>query len=166
MTFTIAFPNIDPILIQIGPFAIRWYALAYIAGLLGGMYYMQALSRQKPVMIRENDIYDFLLWATLGVILGGRLGFVILYRPLYFSDHPLAIFQGWQGGMTADRARPEGSGRKRQLHWRTLGTMLPYVWPVGDPAPTFRNLVNCNGYVPRPRGCHWLCSRFRRFRRA
>ena len=100
MTFAIAFPHIDPILLQVGPFAIRWYALAYIAGLLGGMYYMQALSRQQPVLIKEIDIYDFLMWGTLGVIIGGRLGFVIFYRPFYFLDHPLAIFQVWQGGMS------------------------------------------------------------------
>ncbi len=100
MTFAIAFPNIDPVLVQVGPFAIRWYSLAYIVGLLGGMYYMQALARQKPVMVLENDISDFLMWGTLGVILGGRLGFVIFYRPLYFLDHPLAILQVWQGGMS------------------------------------------------------------------
>jgi phosphatidylglycerol:prolipoprotein diacylglycerol transferase len=100
MTFAIAFPHIDPIMLQIGPFAIRWYALAYISGLLGGTYYMQALSRQQPVSIKEIDISDFLLWGTLGVIIGGRLGFVVFYRPLYFLDHPLAIFQVWQGGMS------------------------------------------------------------------
>ena len=100
MTLAIALPYIDPIMLQIGPFSIRWYALAYIIGLLGGMYYMQTLSRQQPVSIKEIDISDFLLWGTLGVIIGGRLGFVIFYRPLYFLDHPLAIFQVWQGGMS------------------------------------------------------------------
>ena len=89
MTFAIAFPHIDPILLQVGPFAIRWYALAYIAGLLGGMYYMQALSRQQPVLIKEIDIYDFLLWGTLGVIIGGRLGFVIFLSTVLFSRSSL-----------------------------------------------------------------------------
>jgi len=100
MSLAIAFPQIDPVLIQIGPFAIRWYALAYIAGLLGGMYYMQVLSRQLPVMVKEIEIYDFLLWGTLGVIIGGRLGFVIFYRPLFFLENPLSIFRVWQGGMS------------------------------------------------------------------
>ena len=132
MTFAIAFPNIDPVLVQIGSFAIRWYALAYIAGLLGGMYYMQALSRQQPVMIQENDIYDFLLWGTLGVILGGRLGFVIFYRPLYYLDHPLSIFQVWQGGMS--------------FHGGLLGVAIAavlFVYKRKIPFWSFADLTSC-----------------------
>ena len=100
MTFVIPFPNIDPILIEFGPFAIRWYALAYIVGLLVGWRYVRALARRPPRAAGGRDVDDFLVWATLGVVLGGRLGYVLFYNPGYYLDHPLAILQVWEGGMS------------------------------------------------------------------
>ena len=99
------FPDIDPVLIEIGPFAIRWYALAYIAGLILGWRYIVALAEtdrlwHKGSPITRNDADDTLLWAALGVILGGRLGYVLLYNPAYYASHPLEIFYVWQGGMS------------------------------------------------------------------
>jgi phosphatidylglycerol:prolipoprotein diacylglycerol transferase len=105
------YPEIDPVLVQLGPFAIRWYALAYIAGLVIGWQIMRRVSQQPPVlpMIRKPDdgedfrakrIDDFLLWAALGVILGGRLGYVLFYKPVFFVSNPLQIFTLWEGGMS------------------------------------------------------------------
>ncbi|MEQ8327561.1 prolipoprotein diacylglyceryl transferase [Parvibaculum sp.] len=99
------FPDIDPVLIQIGPFAIRWYALAYIAGLILGWRYIVALAEtdrlwQPRSPLTRNDADDTLLWAALGVILGGRIGYVFLYNPAYYVSHPLEIFYVWQGGMS------------------------------------------------------------------
>lgn len=102
MLFTLPFPVIDPVLIEIGPVAIRWYALAYIAGLLLGWRYVRRLAAGPPRVCDARDVDDFLLWATLGVVLGGRLGFIILYsvfRGPYYLENPLAILQVWQGGM-------------------------------------------------------------------
>jgi len=96
----VPFPAIDPVLIAIGPFAIRWYALAYIAGLLIGWRYMRVLAVKTPVAARPEDVDDFLVWATLGVVLGGRLGYVLFYRPGYYLDNPLEILAMWQGGMS------------------------------------------------------------------
>lgn len=73
MIAAIPFPNIDPVALELGPLAIRWYALAYIAGILLGWRYMLALNRRQPVMTR-HELDDFITWATLGIILGGRLG--------------------------------------------------------------------------------------------
>jgi phosphatidylglycerol---prolipoprotein diacylglyceryl transferase len=99
------FPNFDPVLISVGPFAIRWYALAYIAGILGGWLYARALIRNErlwsgkaPLTLADFD--DFVLWVTLGIILGGRLGYVLFYNPTYFASHPLEIVQLWKGGMS------------------------------------------------------------------
>ena len=100
MMFAIPFPAIDPILIEIGPFAIRWYALAYVLGLILGWRYMLRLARRIPGTITDLQVDDFLLWATLGVILGGRTGYVLFYNPVYFFNHPLQIFAVWQGGMS------------------------------------------------------------------
>ena len=101
----LAFPVIDPILIEIGPFAIRWYALAYIAGLVGGWWYVRRLV-QRPALwpasgapYTPEDIDNFLTWATLGVIIGGRLGYVLFYEPARFVADPVSIFYAWQGGM-------------------------------------------------------------------
>ena len=101
----IAYPAIDPVLLQIGPFAIRWYALSYITGLLLGWRYMLHLSRQtagRPagLAISAPVIDDFLLWVTLGVALGGRLGYVLFYKPGFYLSEPLQILYVWTGGMS------------------------------------------------------------------
>ncbi|MGH6916119.1 MAG: prolipoprotein diacylglyceryl transferase, partial [Geminicoccaceae bacterium] len=100
MFFTIPFPQIDPVIFEIGPFAIRWYALAYIVGLIIGWQYCVWLAKKPPVLITKLQIDDFLVWATVGVILGGRLGYVLFYQPEFFLAQPLAIFQLWHGGMS------------------------------------------------------------------
>lgn len=100
MPLVIAFPNIDPVLFQVGPFAIRWYALAYIFGLIGAWQYLRVLVRRPPHPAEAIDVDDFLVWATLGVVLGGRLGYVLFYKAGFFLDNPLAILQVWKGGMS------------------------------------------------------------------
>ena len=100
MSFVIAFPNIDPVLIEIGPFAIRWYSLAYIVGLLVGWRYMRVLARRSSAAIQPQDIDDFVVWATLGVVLGGRLGYVLFYNLGYYTENPLAALEIWKGGMS------------------------------------------------------------------
>jgi phosphatidylglycerol:prolipoprotein diacylglycerol transferase len=98
--FTIPFPAIDPIAIAIGPFAIRWYALAYIVGLIIGWRYCLMLADRPPQLVARRDIDDFLVWATLGVVLGGRIGFVLFYNLPYYVDHPLQMLELWHGGMS------------------------------------------------------------------
>ena len=123
----IPFPNIDPVLIHIyGPISIRWYALSYIAGLLLGWWYVLTLLRNKALWegppfqgkppCTADDIGDLFVWITLGVIIGGRLGFVLFYGVLYcgFSGNapacgglpeayltdPIKIIAAWEGGMS------------------------------------------------------------------
>lgn len=100
------FPNIDPVLVSIGPFAIRWYALAYILGILLGWVYARWMIRNerlwaagKPPMT-ATDYDDFIVWVTLGIILGGRTGYILFYNPAYFAAHPFEILQLWNGGMS------------------------------------------------------------------
>ncbi len=83
--FVIPFPAIDPVAVSLGPFAIRWYALAYIAGLVIGWRYCLGLAERPPHLVRGQDVDDFLVWATLGVVLGGRIGYVLFYNPGYYS---------------------------------------------------------------------------------
>ena len=94
------FPDIDPVAIQIGPIAIRWYALAYIAGLIGGWQYCLLLAKRAPNIVTPRQIDDFVVWATIGVVLGGRLGFVLFYQPEHYFSQPFDILQVWKGGMS------------------------------------------------------------------
>jgi phosphatidylglycerol:prolipoprotein diacylglycerol transferase len=98
--FAIPFPAIDPVAIAVGPIAIRWYALAYIVGLLLGWRYCLVLADRPPRLVRRRDIDDFLIWATLGVVLGGRLGYVLFYNSAYYFAHPIEALYLWHGGMS------------------------------------------------------------------
>jgi phosphatidylglycerol:prolipoprotein diacylglycerol transferase len=101
----IDFPSFNPIAIAIGPFAIRWYALAYIGGIVFGWLYARSLLKKErlwggpaPMSLVQMD--DFILWVTLGIILGGRTGYVLFYNLPFFIEHPAAIFKLWEGGMS------------------------------------------------------------------
>jgi phosphatidylglycerol---prolipoprotein diacylglyceryl transferase len=100
----IPYPDIDPVALQIGPLAIRWYALAYIGGLGAGGFYAWLLLRNEALWgharhPRPQSIGDLVLYAALGVVIGGRLGDVLFYEPGYYFAHPLEIVQLWNGGM-------------------------------------------------------------------
>ena len=100
MTFVIPFPAIDPVLISFGPVAIRWYSLAYIAGLVLGWRLLRRMVLRTPDVAGQADTDDYLVWATLGVILGGRMGYVLFYNAATYLNDPLSIFAVWQGGMS------------------------------------------------------------------
>jgi phosphatidylglycerol:prolipoprotein diacylglycerol transferase len=108
------FPSFDPIVVQVGPLAIRWYALAYIVGLLLGWRLMRRLVRLAPVVATELQTDDFLSWATLGVVLGGRLGYVLFYQPGFYLANPLKALEVWQGGMS--------------FHGGALGVAIAAIW--------------------------------------
>jgi phosphatidylglycerol:prolipoprotein diacylglycerol transferase len=103
--WAIPFPNIDPVALQLGPVAIKWYGLAYLAGLLLGWLYIRRLLSEPdlwaggrpPFDVAKVD--DLLLYITAGVVLGGRLGFVIFYEPSYYLANPGDIIAVWKGGM-------------------------------------------------------------------
>ena len=100
MFFAIPFPNIDPVIFEVGVFAVRWYSLAYIAGLILGWWLMKRLCRWEPPVCERDAIDDFLVWATFGVILGGRLGMVLFYQFDYYMANPAKIIAVWEGGMS------------------------------------------------------------------
>lgn len=94
------FPAIDPVIVAIGPFAVRWYALSYIIGLILGWQMAMWLARKPESRITPEQVDGFLVWATIGVVLGGRLGYVIFYNPGFYWQHPLEILSVWKGGMS------------------------------------------------------------------
>src|SRR5689334_21257204 len=136
------FPEFDPILIQIGPFAIRWYALAYIVGILIGWLYARALIRNQrywggPAPMTAIDLDDFIVWVTLGIILGGRTGYVLFYNPQYFAAHPFEAFELWKGGMSFHGgflgcvAAVAAFSWKRDIPFLPLGDITCAVAPFG-----------------------------------
>ena len=101
----IPFPAIDPVLLSLGPVQIHWYALAYIAGILLAWFYAKRQARKASLWPRSesplNDVQldDFVFWATLGIILGGRLGYVLFYNLEAYLAEPMQILAIWNGGM-------------------------------------------------------------------
>lgn len=96
----IPFPAIDPVLVHLGPFAIRWYALAYITGIVLGWTLVRRLIRRPGWTIDAEAVDDLVLYVTLGIILGGRIGYVLFYQLGWYLSHPLDVLEVWRGGMS------------------------------------------------------------------
>ncbi len=158
--YAIAFPVIDPVAVEIGPLAIRWYALAYVAGILVGWRYMVVLARRSPAGVAPRDIDDFVLWATLGIVLGGRLGYVIFYRPGDYLEDPLAAFALWQGGMSFHGGlcgvvlAAALFAWRRGIPWLALGDLVSAAAPIGLFFGRLANFVNGELYG-RPTTVPW-----------
>jgi phosphatidylglycerol:prolipoprotein diacylglycerol transferase len=123
------FPQFDPVIVHIGPFGIRWYALAYIAGLVLGWRLLRYLVQQPPPVATAVQADDFLTWATLGVVLGGRLGYVLFYQPSVYLARPGMIFAVWEGGMS--------------FHGGALGMIVAIIWFCR------RNAISLLGFADR-----------------
>jgi phosphatidylglycerol:prolipoprotein diacylglycerol transferase len=139
---TIAFPAIDPVAVSIGPFAIRWYALAYIGGIVLGWIYARVLIKGEklwggPAPVTTPQLDDFILWVTLGIIIGGRTGYVLFYNPAFFIQNPVAIFKLWEGGMSFHGgflgcvAAVMLFARKNNISVLSLGDITTAVAPMG-----------------------------------
>src|SRR5690606_12033219 len=116
----LAFPPIDPIIFSIGPIAIHWYGLGYVVGILFAWWYGKKLlnnhrlwANNHPPM-QADTLDDFVIWAALGVVLGGRLGYVLFYNLPFYLANPLAIPAVWDGGMS--------------FHGGIIGTTLAMIW--------------------------------------
>jgi phosphatidylglycerol---prolipoprotein diacylglyceryl transferase len=108
-------PNIDPVAIQLGPLAVRWYGLMYLVG-FGVSFWLgrRRIKRAKAGRVTYALLDDLLFFGVLGVVLGGRLGYVLFYKPGYYSLHPLEILAVWHGGMS--------------FHGGFLGVLLAVWW--------------------------------------
>jgi len=168
------YPHIDPVLVRLGPLAIRWYALAYIAGLLLGWWYLVRLLRTLELWknppfggrppATADDIGDLVVWATLGVILGGRLGYVLIYGtffcgiwgtspacmglPLGYLTNPVKIIAAWEGGMSFHGGLIGMSialwlfARRRKLDLLNLADLVASVTPIGLFFGRIANFIN------------------------
>lgn len=126
----LAFPAIDPVAVEFGPIVIRWYALAYLAGFVLGWRYCLRLARSTPGRPSAEDFDDFLTWAVVGVILGGRIGYVLFYNLPFYLENPLDALKVWHGGMS--------------FHGGMMGVVvaiLLFSWKRGFSALAFGDLI-------------------------
>jgi phosphatidylglycerol---prolipoprotein diacylglyceryl transferase len=173
---SLPFPHIDPVAIHLwGSFGIRWYAISYITGLLLGWWWLARTIRNKSLWTNPpfngkppatlDDIGDFVVWATLGVIIGGRLGWVLFYGiflcsvspenasycrglPMDFIDHPIRIIAAWEGGMSFHGGALGVIvalwffARSRKINFVQLGDLVTNVVPIGLFFGRIANFVN------------------------
>ena len=149
----IAFPTFDPVAIAIGPFAIKWYALAYIGGIVLGWIYARSLLKNErlwggPAPISLPQLDDFILWVTLGIILGGRTGYVLFYNLPFFMQHPAEIFELWKGGMSFHGGfmgcviAVMWFARRNNISILSLGDITTAVGPIGLFLGRIANFIN------------------------
>lgn len=96
----LTFPQIDPVIVQIGPLAVRWYGMMYLAGFVAAYFIIRNLARHRHLPLSDQVLSDLLFYGVIGVILGGRLGYTLFYNLPYYARHPLHIFAVWEGGMS------------------------------------------------------------------
>ena len=149
----IVLPVFNSIAIEIGPIAIRWYALSYIAGIVLGWIYARALLKKErlwggPAPITLLQLDDFILWVTIGIILGGRTGYVLFYNLPFFIAHPGEIFELWKGGMSFHGgflgcvAAVILFSRKNNISILSLGDITTAVGPIGVFLGRIANFIN------------------------
>lgn len=143
------FPDIDPVALALGPFKIRWYALAYLAGFLGGWSYGGWIAdRDRDRRPNREDIDNILPWLVLGVILGGRIGYVLFYNLKYYLKNPLHIPFVWEGGMSFHGgllgvvAVCAFFARYYKIPLLALGDVIATVAPIGLFFGRIANFIN------------------------
>ena len=167
MLLTLPYPEIDPVAIQLGPLAIRWYALAYIAGFVLGYAYCVRMAGRTPADWTRHpsaaDVGDFLTWAVIGTILGGRLGFVLFYMPGHFLENPLDILRVWEGGMAFHGGLLGVAlaiilfARQRERSPFALGDLIACAAPIGLFFGRIANFIN-NELWGRPSDVPWAMT--------
>lgn len=140
--------GLSPIALQLGPLALRWYSLAYIVGILAGWWLLLKMVKRPGSPMTGKHVDDLISWATLGVILGGRLGYVIFYNPAQYVADPLGVLKLWEGGMSFHGglmgvivaillyARSKGLSALRILDY------VAVITPIGLLLGRFANFVN------------------------
>ena len=141
-------PNFDPIAFSLGPLAVRWYGLMYLAGFAAGWWLGLSRISRGLAPITRQQFDDLLFLAVLGVILGGRLGYVLFYKPAYYAAHPLEIFTIWQGGMSFHGGllgvmlAMAFAARRHGVDWLRVMDFVAPLCPLGLAAGRMGNFIN------------------------
>jgi phosphatidylglycerol:prolipoprotein diacylglycerol transferase len=110
----IPYPQINPVFLELGPLQFRWYGLMYLIGLTGAYFLIKARVAARELSLSRDQIYDMVIWAALGVFIGGRLGYILFYNLPYYLQHPIKIIAVWEGGMS--------------FHGGLSGTIIALLW--------------------------------------
>ena len=141
-------PDIDPIAFAIGPLAVRWYGLMYLTGFAAGWWLGLQRIKSGAAPVTRQQFDDLLFLAVLGVILGGRLGYVLFYKPAYYAAHPLEIFAVWQGGMSFHGGllgvmlAMWFAARRHRVDFLRLMDFIAPLCPLGIAAGRLGNFIN------------------------
>ncbi len=141
-------PTIDPVIFAIGPLAVRWYGMMYLVGFAVGWWLGRARIRAGQAPITQEQFDDLLFFVVLGIILGGRLGYVLFYKPAFYLSHPLEILAVWQGGMSFHGgflgvlAAVLWFAHKHRIPWLKLMDFLAPLVPPGIAAGRLGNFIN------------------------
>ncbi|WP_411818735.1 prolipoprotein diacylglyceryl transferase [Hyphococcus sp. DH-69] len=164
---SLPYPNIEPVLFQIGPIAIRWYSLAYIGGLALGWFYLTGLIKNKPLWVKDcppidrQKLDDVIFWVAIGVMLGGRIGYLVFYEPsLFFAKWETVLgflplppaLMTWRGGMSFHGGLIGVTlvgiwfARKHKINMLSLGDMFACAAPIGLFFGRIANFINAELY--------------------
>ena len=156
----IPYPHIDPVIVQIGPFAVRWYGMMYIAGFALSYLLLVYQIGRKSVAVTKAQIDDLYFYLILGLLVGARLGYVLFYNFRFFLEHPVEIFVLWHGGMSfhggligALLAGYLGIKRKKIAFWKAADLIIPTA-PIGIGLGRLGNFINGELYG-RPSSVPW-----------
>lgn len=127
---SLPYPNIDPVFLRLGPLQFRWYGLMYLLGLIGAYFLIKGRAKARGIPLTKEQLYDMLVYAAVGVFVGGRLGYTLFYNFSYYIQHPLKIPAVWEGGMS--------------FHGGLLGVIVAlslFSWRRGIPAMVVADLA-------------------------
>lgn len=148
----IDFPNINPVIFSVGSLAVSWYSLSYIVGILLGWYYANKLILLYPIGISKQHTEDFISWAIIAIIIGGRLGHVLFYDPEKYLSNPIEILKTYEGGMSF-HGGIFGVGvaaylycKKNQIRFLSFSDVLAIVAPIGLFLGRIANFINAELY--------------------
>jgi phosphatidylglycerol---prolipoprotein diacylglyceryl transferase len=163
---TLPFPDIHPVALALGPFSVKWYGLAYACGLLLGWQYVRRMLANANLWLRNtapctvDRADDLLLYMTLGVVLGGRIGYVLFYNPAFYFAHPMEIFSVWKGGMSFHGGFLGSAiamllfSRKYDAPWLSVFDLVAAATPIGLFFGRLANFINAELWG-RPTNVPW-----------
>jgi phosphatidylglycerol:prolipoprotein diacylglycerol transferase len=160
MILTIPYPNIDPVFLRIGPVQLRWYGLMYMLSFIVGFFVLRRLAKYRKLNITTDDLYDLLFYLILGVMVGGRLGYVLFYDLDSYIRDPLSIFAIWQGGMSFHGGflgmllAAWYISRKKRWNFLEIADLVSTAAPIGLGLGRIGNFIN-GELFGRPTNVAW-----------
>ena len=156
----ITYPDIDPVFLRVGPLQFRWYGLMYLIGLTLAYFIIGARAKAQKLPMNKDQVYDMIVYAAVGVFVGGRLGYVLFYNLSYYLENPLKIFAVWEGGMSFHGGLIGTIvalvlfAKRQGITVLTIADLAAGVTPVGLGLGRIGNFINGELYG-RPTDVEW-----------